>query len=181
MADRRRKKGQTSKLTLPWQLPRVVKRVALASVILVIILLLVGGFYTYFTYQHQLTNPTKDTTAAQTGYRAIKPVIPGPNTTVGAAIEELTTPVYSGSTATAAVTTAPQAKCAISLIVNSVSSPSLALEPQTADDYGTVSWSWVVTNTTPTGTWPLKVTCVRGSKSGMVEGNITITAPPSSS
>lgn len=72
----------------------------------------------------------------------------------------VTRPVSPGETATATAQTEAGATCAITVHYASGRSEAQGLVPATANEGGTVSWSWIVgINTTP-GSWPVDVECV---------------------
>jgi len=73
---------------------------------------------------------------------------------------EVTGPVAPGETATATALTAPGASCAVVVTYASGPSEAQGLDPKTAGDDGSASWSWIVgINTTP-GSWPVDIACV---------------------
>ena len=76
------------------------------------------------------------------------------------------TPVDRGGTAAATVHTAPDALCNIRVVYDGVRSRAAGLGSRYANANGTVSWSWKVPKATPTGTWPVAVTCQSGSRRG---------------
>ena len=73
---------------------------------------------------------------------------------------EVTGLVVPGDTATATAVTAPSASCTIEVTYASGLSEAQGLDPKTAGDDGSVSWTWIVgINTTP-GSWPVDIACV---------------------
>lgn len=69
-------------------------------------------------------------------------------------------PVSPGDTATATVRTAAGSTCTITVRYSSGPSEARGLDPATADEDGTVSWSWLVGINTTSGNWPVDVECV---------------------
>lgn len=76
------------------------------------------------------------------------------------------TPVARGGTAAARVHTAPDAFCRIRVVYDGVRSTAPGLGSRYANANGNVGWSWSVPRTTPTGRWPVTVTCQSGSRTG---------------
>ena len=76
------------------------------------------------------------------------------------------TPVVRGGTAAATVHTAPDALCSIRVVYDGVRSQAAGLGSRYANANGNVSWSWKVPQATPTGSWPVAVTCQSGSRRG---------------
>src|SRR5438552_1367136 len=56
----------------------------------------------------------------------------------------LTSPVSPGNDATITITTAPNAKCQITVLYKSGPSKAQGLFPKSADSQGQVSWTWRV-------------------------------------
>lgn len=87
---------------------------------------------------------------------------------------------YPGGSMSLSVVTSAFTVCQI-LVYYGQTTPSkaLGLVPRTTDSQGKASWTWQVTPSVHTGTWPLKV--VATSSSGAVSTttvNITVTLPP---
>ncbi|CAN5555098.1 hypothetical protein BH20CHL6_BH20CHL6_06660 [soil metagenome] len=91
------------------------------------------------------------------------PVTPDAGMTVG--FTRLTTPIYRGSRATAAVSTKPGASCTITVTYKSGVSRAAGLGRKTASSTGRVSWTWTVGSSTTPGRWPVKVRCTKNGVS----------------
>jgi hypothetical protein len=104
-----------------------------------------------------------------------KPHKPSPNAPESAGIEAFTTPVKAGENSSISVKTLPLSNCIISVIYKDVPSKDSGLAPKTADDYGSVTWSWTVDKSAPVGKWPVKVTCTYNKKSAVVIGDLVVT------
>jgi len=86
----------------------------------------------------------------------------------------LRTPVARGGTAAATVHTAPDALCSIRVVYDGVRSQAAGLGSRYANANGNVSWSWKVPQATPTGSWPVAVTCQSGSRSGQATRSLSV-------
>lgn len=83
--------------------------------------------------------------------------------------------VSPGSYATVSVRTSGGATC--SIVVDYASGPSKAsgLVTKVAPSSGLLSWTWKVGTRTSAGTWPVYITCQRGSSSASVETAVHVT------
>ena len=111
--------------------------------------------------------PTVATTKAPT---TVAPVVDD-NSPVGVAIQSFSSSVQRGSNASISIRTRPQAACSIRVTYSLTpdqdkESKDGGLIPKTADDYGTVSWTWTVETSRPVGSWPVEVTCAYKDKWG---------------
>lgn len=86
------------------------------------------------------------------------------------------TPVARGGTAAARVRTAPNAFCRVRVVYDGVRSQAAGLGSRYANANGNVSWSWQVPKATPTGRWPVAVTCQSGSRTGRATESLRVTA-----
>ena len=150
------------------------KKIAISALILLIILLGVGAAYTWYIGQSGPQQAAKIQKPDQSAAVAIKPTAPRADTQESAAVEFISSPVAPGGGASINVKTVATSTCTISVTYNNVPANSPALGPQTADDFGNVSWNWTVPTSAPTGTWPVKVTCVRGAKSAVVQDTLVV-------
>jgi len=73
----------------------------------------------------------------------------------------LNPPLWSpgGQFVTVSVRTSPLTACSIAVGYQ----PAPTLDPATSSGTGDVSWTWKVSRQAPTGTWPITVTCGRGT------------------
>lgn len=153
---------------------RVLRNIAVAFMILLVILLAVGVAYTWYMGQHGIKNTPADAKPIKQKVQAKGPTKPSPNAKVGVSVQLLTTSVSPGANASISIKTNPDAKCTITAVYNKVPSKDSGLIPKTADEYGMVSWSWTVENTAPLGKWPVTVTCANSKNSGMVVGDLVV-------
>ncbi len=83
-------------------------------------------------------------------------------------------PTRPGADVTATVATKAGAACTIVVRYKSGPSKAKGLTKKTASGAGRVSWTWRVgTNTTP-GSWPVTVTCRKGSATGSATRNLVV-------
>lgn len=157
-----------------FHLPKTVRSTIIFSSIFLLVLLVAGVIYTYEVDQSP-DGKIKTSFKQSTLYNPITPVLPAANDKEGVAIDSITTPVSIGSVASVDINTNAGSRCTIVLLVNNVPAPVLDLDPQVADDYGAVGWTWTISSSTPVGTWPLKIICIFNSQSAVAESNITIT------
>jgi hypothetical protein len=153
-----------------------VRNTAITVLVMVILFVLVGVGYVYYTGRKPAKKPAAAaTTQPIRNYGLPKPKTPSPNSPAYAAIEALLSPVPAGSNTSATVATVPTSKCDITATYNNVPSKDSGLASKTADPYGHITWSWTVDKSAPVGTWPVKVTCFYGKKSAVVIGNLQVT------
>jgi zona occludens toxin (predicted ATPase) len=152
---------------------RKAKNIAIATVVLLLLLVVGGVAYIWYTGQ-QGPQPAANKVATETTREAIKPTTPNPNTQESAAIEFLSSPVVPGDEASVNVKTVATSNCSVSVIYNNVPSSDPALKEKVADDFGNVSWNWTVGKSTPTGSWPVKITCSWHGKTAVVQGDLVV-------
>ena len=146
------------------------------SVLILIVLFAAAGFaYTFFIGGNTAKPADTPKPAANTEPGDIKPTPPAANAKVGAAIGSVMSPVAAGSNTSVNARTLAGAQCSIIVTYNGVASHDSGLETKTADAYGVVSWTWTVGSGVPAGTWPIKITCVKGAQSAVVDGSLQVT------
>jgi hypothetical protein len=89
---------------------------------------------------------------------------PSPTTEPTLEIVSVTSPVSPGHNATLVAKTAPGANCDITVYYKSGPSTAQGLYPKTADNNGSVSWTWMVGTRTTPGSWRIVVTATLGGK-----------------
>lgn len=138
----------------------------------------VGGIgYTYYSDQNSTTKPIATAAAApEIQEPTITRAAPTPNTPVGVSIEAIDSMVVVNTQASVSVRTTRGAACMIKVLYNKVPAHDSGLVPKTADDFGNVTWTWLVGADTPPGMWPVTITCALNGKSGVVQGNLDVTA-----
>lgn len=157
---------------------RLVRNVLLSTAVLLV--LSVGGGIGYTWYGGQSTSEAigivpVSVTAAPAPMAA---PAPAPNTLVSASVQSLTSPVTRGSSAEVTVRTLRGSKCSITVIYDKIASTDSGLGPKAADEYGMVSWTWVVGSSVPLGKWPVSAKCVNGNKSAVVTADLLVQSQP---
>ena len=159
------------------RIPRVVRNTALSIAVLAILALAAGTAYIFITDKTASTavpiSPMPVSATAPAG--EIKPKAPSPNAREGVAVELVTTPVRAGSQASVAVRTNPTSTCTITATYNGMVSHDTGLTPQTADSFGSASWTWTVDTAAPVGTWPVDITCTYHGRSGVGRADLEVT------
>ncbi len=149
----------------------------IGSAIVLVLLIGVGVAYIWYMGQQEVD---PNAIASKVDYKPVetkKPVKEADNVNVGASIQSLTSPVSPGSNVSVVVNTNQESQCTISVIYDKTESKDSGLLPKKSDEYGMVSWTWTVENSVPLGKWPVKVTCSKGTKSGVVVGDLVIAKP----
>lgn len=152
-----------------------VRNAIVSAVVLLVLLVGAGVAYTLFAYQKPVQTAPTLTAPADENPKAIKPTKPAANAQEGVAEDSLITPVKAGENTSIAVRTNATSKCTISVTYNGVASTDSGLSPKTADDYGSVSWTWTVGKNVPPGKWPVKVTCTYNGRSGVLQVDLEVT------
>jgi hypothetical protein len=157
---------------------RILKGARNALLSIVILLVLTAGTGVAYTW-YMGQQPVKETAAAEPvetppAPPVKKPQPAAPGAKVGASVQIITSPVASGANASITVKTNPDSSCTIKVVYDKTASTDSGLGPKKADEYGMVSWTWTVEATAPAGKWPVKVTCVKGDKSAVVQGDLKV-------
>ncbi|HUC96446.1 MAG TPA: hypothetical protein VMR16_02145 [Candidatus Saccharimonadales bacterium] len=152
---------------------RFLRNILIGFVIVLILLLIAGVAYTWYTGQNVKVKddvaPVKTSQPTTT-----QPSQLATNAKEGVAIQGISSPVSPGSNATVTIETNRDSVCSITVVYNNVPSKDSGLTPKTADEYGTATWSWTVGSTVPVGTWPVTISCVWNKKSAIVIGNLVV-------
>lgn len=148
---------------------RLFKNVIISALCLFSIGIGVAGGYIWYIGKYG----PKDTSSAEKQVEVktettIKKNIPDPNAPVGVATQMLTSPIAPGSVASLSIRTNPGANCVVSVIYDKTPSKDAGLAPKTADDFGSVSWTWTVDSLVPIGKWPVSVNCSNNKNSGVL-------------
>ncbi len=167
--SKRGRKGATSKSF------GVMRKATTWAGTLLLIFVLVGLVYTWWIgKQTQVEVP--DVPVSRPISKA--PSVIQDDSQVGVALQSLTTPVKPGENVAMMVKTNPKAACSILVTYNNDQpSADKGLVPKTADEYGTVSWSWKVEENRLPGTWPATVTCANATNSGVYVGKFVVEGP----
>lgn len=174
-------KNRLTRLQVPKvRVPKRVRNVTISAGILLILLVAAGIAYTWLAdRQPQMVATAPASTTVS--YTPVTPRQPAPNAPEGVAAEIVTSPVAHGDEATVSVRTNPTSTCKIALIYDydyskkqtPVSDP--ALSPQTADAYGSASWTWTIAPSAPAGPAKATVTCTYATHTAVVQSDIVVT------
>jgi len=175
---RGKRKGPVYRGQRAQRVPSSLRRALLSGVLLFLILVAAGIAYTFFSNPSAnvpvaAASPTLDANSIRP-IRAVKPAASAPE---GASVEAFSSLVPVGSEASISVRTLPTSKCKIEVLYNKIPALSPDLTPKVADDYGTVSWDWMVGPDTLPGMWPVSVTCAYHGRTGFVQ--VTLDVSPS--
>lgn len=173
---RRRRKGPVYRGQTQTEIPKSARRAVVSGIVLFAAALVLGGGYTF--YMDRSTMPSSSAIAptnATSTYQEIKPVKPAANAQEGAAVEASTSLVKIGDPASISVRTNAGSSCKIAVLYDKIASTESGLGPQTADDFGTVTWDWTIGPATPIGMWPVNITCVYHGRTGFVQTNLDVT------
>lgn len=143
----------------------------------VLLVLTIGGGVAYTWYMGEYAaSPTTAIAAPVEAVprQVIKPPKPSPDAPASASVQMLTSPVMPGTNASITVKTNVEAECTISVEYNKIPSTDSGLKPETADEFGIVSWAWTVEESVPLGTWPVVVTCAANDKTAVVKGELVV-------
>ncbi len=148
--------------------------VATVSSVVILVLVLGAGFaYAWYSGQEPVKLPKVVTEEKKEPTPAAKPKVPK-RVSVGVATQLITSPVAPGEEASLSVHTNPLATCSIDVRYDDVPVSSPDLKPQHADEYGVVSWDWIIDESAPIGTWPIEVTCSYKKEWGVVKPDLEI-------
>lgn len=141
----------------------------LAATVLLIMLLGSGVLYTFVTGR-SATKEAQDTTTSSrpTGQATLgAPRTPAADAPASVAVQSMTTPAVKGGTVSMTIKSVPTAVCKPTIRYNGKQATVPEFTEQIADAYGIVTWSWVVARDTPSGRWPIAVTCVYNNRSAV--------------
>jgi hypothetical protein len=153
-----------------------IRNVLISILVLIVVFVGAGAIYTWVVGKSAKPVPTvtEDTTTVKT--TTIKSPQIDPNAPESVSVQSLTTPVAPGENASVLIKTNPGSWCTIIVSYNEVNSKDSGLVGKTSDEFGSVTWTWTVDASAPEGKWPVKVTCVRNSKSAVVIGDLIVKA-----
>lgn len=157
---------------------RFVRLIIGVCVILIVIGTLIGLVYVWWMGK---TRPVQQAAAPTTTTAKVTstPVSVDENAPVGVAVQAITSPVTRGGNSSISIRTRPKAACSIRVTYSltpdqAKESKDGGLIPKTADEYGTVSWTWTVESSRPAGSWPVEVTCAYKDKWGYGKGAMEV-------
>lgn len=144
---------------------------------MLLIFVIAGVVYVFYVDRQQPAPPKKSAAKTDSEPSVFKPVAPAANAQEGVSIQSLLSPVAAGSNTSMSIRSNAGSTCSILVTYNGGAiSHDSGLAPQKTDVYGFVTWTWTVEKTVAPGTYPVKVTCVYNGRSGVVIGNLQVTA-----
>lgn len=155
------------------QFRKKIRKTIISIFVLLVIILGAGTVYVWYTGKNVDTSTMPEPFVYEPE-KNIKPIQQAENLPVGASVQSLTSPVVPGTNASIIIKTNMNATCSISVIYDKTASKDSGLVDKSSGEYGSVSWSWTVDSTAPLGKWPVKVTCKKGEKSGVVIGDLEV-------
>ncbi len=155
------------------RLKRTIRNIAISAGIAVALLVAAGAAYTWYMGRHPVTSAAIVNEPVEAA-PAIKPTQPAANSSVGVSVQSLVSPVAPGLNTSVSIRTTPSANCNISVVYKDVPSTDSGLKARQADEFGMASWTWTVGPSVPLGSWPVKITCSLGNKSGMVQADLVV-------
>jgi len=152
---------------------RTLRQAVITALVIIILLVVAAAVYLlFFSPRHNFTNTTA---AAANGQPALfAPTAPAENAKEGVAIQAIPPTVAAGTEMSVVATTNATSRCTIKVDPSSARQNDPDLAPQTADDYGTVSWNWRVSPSAPLGSQTLTITCVYHGRTGVVAGTYQV-------
>lgn len=154
------------------------QRTARTLGIVIFCLILLGGAaglaYTWYVGNN---NPVTPVSLPETKKSPLTTVVTPkakPTGPVGVSVQVLSSPVKPGGNTSLTIRTRPDAACSITVTYKDQKSTDGGLIPKTADEFGTVQWTWTVESSRPVGKWPVDVTCALGEMSGYVRGDLEV-------
>lgn len=154
--------------------PKPVRKIIVSIIILLVLILMAGTVYVYLVDRNNKPKTVK-TSANQQIQALPTPVAPASNVPEGVAVEAVSSPVAIGSDASISVLTNAGSTCDIVFSSNGAQTKNPALTPATANAYGSVNWTWTITDSEPIGNLSFTITCYYHSRSGVGTGNIQVT------
>ncbi|MGH7234426.1 MAG: hypothetical protein ACREF7_03225 [Candidatus Saccharimonadales bacterium] len=155
--------------------PKLGHKIALSAISLLVLFFLAGFIYIYLSDHAKPPKSNSSQSSAAAQYQALKPPPKPPaNAQVGVAEEAFDSPVTPGSTSSIIINTTAGAACSIVVTANGVKDNDPSLAPQKADDFGNVTWTWLVPSSTPYGDWPIKITCSYGKNWAVYNDDLII-------
>jgi hypothetical protein len=150
-----------------------IRNMIVGVVLLSAIFVSAGIAYTWYTGRNITEDTVKDEPIV-TSTPVVNHVQPADNVAESVSIQSLNSPITPGSNASVSIKTNPYSDCTIVVTYDKTESADSGLVPKTADDWGTLSWTWTVGNNVPIGKWPVKITCVWHERSAVVIGDLEV-------
>lgn len=174
----RRRKGPVYWGQTKTDIKKSTSRALAVGVALFCATLIAGIIYTYYIDGH--SEPTSAIEPAAPITSTTEPFQnhpkPPANAAVGVSVQAFSSLVNIGDEASISISTTPGATCKIQVLYDKVPAMDPGLKQQVADDFGSVTWDWTVGPATPSGMWPVNITCARNGHSGFVQASLDVSA-----
>lgn len=153
-----------------------IRKTIITIIALVVVFAVAGTVYVLVT-DRSTPQPEQATTpvAPKEDNSLPTPRLPGANAPEGVAIDSILSPTKAGTNTSLSATTNAGSSCIIIVSNQKLKMKDSGLAPQTANDYGIVSWTWSVPSSTKTGNWLIKVTCTYNKRVGVAQSNLEVT------
>ena len=151
------------------------------SIILVLLCILLAAFLIGMGYLYAwlVSNQIMPNDAYNTqNYKPveIKKPVARLNQRVNVAVSNISSPATPGETVHLSIRTNVDAVCTLEVLTPVKKLIDATLGAKSADEFGIVSWSWVVPADTKDTSWPVSVTCNNREYSGVVKTTVVIAA-----
>lgn len=147
--------------------------VVVTSVFVLMLLAAAAGFaYAYYSGKEvyiQKKPIAKEEKPVEQKAPVIKKPVP-----VGVSVQLISSPITPGSEASISIHTNAFAKCTVEVEYDEVPYTDKNLKEKVADEFGVMSWEWMVDQNVPLGTWPVTVTCRNAKYSGVAIGELEV-------
>lgn len=164
--------GSTHRINARRRRGHLLRTVIGIIVVIVIICTALGFAYVWYLGKTKPVQQAAEIKHVSTApATAVSAPVVDENAPVGVAIQSFSSSVQRGTNASIGIRTRPQAACSIRVTYSQTpdqakESKDGGLIPKTADEYGSVSWTWSVEADRPVGSWPVEVTCAYKAKWG---------------
>ena len=154
---------------------RLIVGIVTTIVVLLVLGLIAGLGYVWYTGQQEPIAPEPFPERSNRQVQVTEKPKAAPEGPVGVSQQVFTTPVAQGDNASVTIRTRPEAACSIILTYkDNIRSKDAGLLPKSADEFGTVQWTWTVEASRPVGIWPVEITCGLGQMSGYLKLNLEV-------
>ena len=152
---------------------KTLRIVALVVLFLMLILVGLGVFYTWYMGQNKPVETTQE--IKRVNHNPLPAVSkPYENMPVGVALQHFTSPVSKGENSSIGIRTTPTAACSIRVEYDDIASKDTGLIPKVADEFGSVEWTWTVEASRPSGTWPVEIVCAYNTRSAFYKADLVV-------
>lgn len=155
-------------------LKKIGKVVLYVLALLFIFVMIAIGYVWWNGQQTREPIETENTGKVESSAVVRRPLKPAANAKPSVAIVYLTTPSLRGTNASINVKTIPTAECTIAVTYGKTASTDSGLVRKTADDRGSVMWTWTIDPGAELGTWPVDIYCYYNKLSAYGRGELEV-------